>query len=138
MNAIETKPSMNGTVKIARRGIAKFEFVEGETFAVDVIAIYDEWYEIDWLFRDEKGVLPRDKYNEHGQNRLNFVQGVVNDAYATLDGRQPPMLTRAEAEAFIVEIGRLAGELRNFFSPKKDESSSLPESSEGTRINFSQ
>jgi hypothetical protein len=137
MNATETKPSMNGVVKISRRGRIKIEFDEADgPFEVDVIEVYDQWHEIDWQLRDEKGNLSHDKQNEWGENRRRFVQSIVNDGYKKLD-KNAPEISRAEAEAFIFEIITKAAELRSFFSPKKEETSSSLPSSE-TRINFSQ
>ena len=135
----QAKPSVNGSVKIMRRGRVKFQIGEGEPeITLDVIEIYDQWFEIDWALRDAEGVLPVAKANEHGQNRLNFVQALVNDAYARQHKDAPvPTLCRAEAEQFIMEVKRQAEELRNFFAPKKEPPSSVPENSE-ERVNFSQ
>ena len=130
-----TKPSVNGVIKLNRRGLAKFQFGDDEPiFEVDVIAVYDSWYEIEWQLRDADGVLPVAKWNEHGQNRLNFVQAVVNDAYGPT-GKGAPTLTRGEAESFIAAITEEAAKLRNFTKPKTEEKPSSPES---TEIRFSQ
>ncbi len=135
MQATEVKPSTNGVFKIARRGRIKIEF-EGSDgpFEIDVIEVYDQWVEMDWLLRDKEGELPMAKWNEHGQNRLNFVQAVVNDAYAKI-GKAPPTLTRHEAQAFIVHIQQEVATLRDFLSPKKEEtSSSLANTGQETRF----
>ncbi len=140
----KTTPSTNGVVKIARRGRAKFQFGDDDQpFEVDVLAVYDQWYVVNWQLRDidEKGdgVVPNDKQDEFGQNRLNFAQAVVNSAYESQQLGAAPVLCRAEAEAFIDEISKKAAELRNFTVSKKDTPSSQPDSTgESARINFSQ
>ena len=138
----EPHTSTNGVIRIAKRGLAKFQFGDEDStepvLTLDVISVYDQWAEMEWLLRDKDGVLPNDKINEHGQNRLDFVQGIVNDAYGKIAEKPPvPTITRAEAEAFIVEVSRKAKELRDFFVPKKDEPSSVPINTE-TEIRFSQ
>ena len=144
MNATEVKPSLNGVIKLSRRGLVKFQFEDDQpVFAVDVLAVYDAWHEVNWQLRilDEQGmgIVPNDKQDEFGQNRLNFVQATVNDAYARLEMPvAAPQLTRAEAEAFIEEITKKAAELRNFTYGKKDTPSLPQESTDNQRINFSQ
>ena len=139
MNAVDAKPSANGTIKLGRRGWAKIQLDDDSpVFNVDVIAVYDLWYEIDWALRDKEGVLPNDKQNEHGQNRLNFVQQIFAEAYAKIGhDSEVPQLSRADAENFIAKIREEAAKLRDFFSPKKDTPSSSPESTQ-TEIRFSQ
>lgn len=138
MSVVEAKPSTNGVVRIARKGIVKFAFgEEGDEFSVDVRVIYDAWTEIDWQLRNEKGELPTDKRVEHGQNRIRFVQAVVNDAYAANGLAAIPEVSGSEAIAFIDRVVEEVEKIHNFFSPKKDEPSSLPASPE-MRINFSQ
>jgi hypothetical protein len=137
----EPHTSTNGVVRINKRGLAKFQFGEDEgepVLTLDVIAIYDAWHSVIWELRDKDGVLPNDKQNDYGQNRLNFVQSIVNDAYKKADANAPvPTITRAEAEMFIAEITKKAEELRAFFYPPKETPSSLPGSS-ATEIRFSQ
>ena len=135
---------MSEVIRIARRGKVKIEFdAEDGPVEFDVVEVFDQWYEIDWTLRDKDGILPKDKVDEHGKNRQNFVQALLNDAYTaakTKTGkpeRGAPELTRAEAQAFILAIQEEAARLRDFFSPKKEETSSSPEST-GTQINFSQ
>lgn len=140
----EPHTSTNGIIRIPKRGRAKFQFGDDDAsepvIDVDVIEVYDAWSEIEWVLRDKEGVLPNDKINEHGQNRLNFVQAVVNDAYAKVASKPAvPTISRAEAEAFIVEVSRKAKELRDFFLLKKDDPSSAPASTAPeTEIRFSQ
>lgn len=137
MTVTEPHTSMNGVIKIQRRGIVKIEFDAADgPIGLDVIAVYDQWSEIDWQLRDKDGVLPNDKADEYGQNRLNFVQAVVNDGYAAI-GKAAPLLTRAEAFAFIEAIREEAKKLLNFTSPKKETPSS-PQENTDARINFSQ
>lgn len=137
-------PSVNGVIKIAKRSLMKFQFGEDEpAIVLDVIEISDMWHEINFALRvlqDEMWVLPSNKVNEFAINRLNFVQGVVNDAYASQHGdRLAPTLTRIEAEEFIRLVQEATDELRNFTSRKGDETSSAPENTEAGRgINFSQ
>ncbi len=139
----KTTPSANGVVKISRRGLAKFQFGDDDApFEVDVLAVYDQWYVVNWQLRviDEKGdgVVPTDKQDEYGQNRQTFAQAVVNSAYESQKLGAAPVLSRAEAEAFIDEISKKAAELRNFTFAKKDTPSSPQESTDQERINFSQ
>lgn len=125
----------NGVIRLPRKGRAKFEFDGSEgTIEVDVIDVHDAWYEVDWSFRDAEGKLPNDKVTEHGQAKLNFVQAVINDAYAAI-GKEPPQLSRGEAMMFLAAISKEAEALRNFFSPSTSKSSSSPDS---TEIVFSQ
>jgi len=144
MSVAEAKSSTNGVIRIARKGIVKFAFGEdGDEFPVDVRLVYDAWREVDWQLRNEKGELPSDKWVEHGQNRVAFVQNVVNNAYALLtskDGvdREIPQVSGAEAIAFIDFVYEEVEKVHNFFSPKKDEPSSSPASQPEVRINFSQ
>lgn len=136
-------PSANGVIKITRRGVAKFQFGDDDApFSIDILAVYDQWYVVNWQLRviDEKGdgVVPTDKQDEFGQNRLDFVQGLVNSAYESQGLGNAPVLCRAEAEAFIEEVGKQAMELRNFTFGKKEPPSSPQESTDQARINFSQ
>lgn len=142
MNDTLTKQSMNGVLKIGKRGRAKFQFDEAdEPFEVDIMAVYDQWCDIDMELRelneDKKWILPPKKMNEYGQLRLNFVQAVVNDAYTAMQ-KAVPTIDRAQAEGFIDLIVQEAARLRNFTLQKSDDHSSSPEPMEGTRINFSQ
>lgn len=141
MTDTQTKPSMNGVIRLnlPHRGRKKFSFSDDENdfFEVDVVAVYDAWYEVEWQLRDAEGRLPNDKWDEHGQNRLNFVQAVVNDAYARQQ-KEAPTLSRGEAEAFIMAIQKEASVLRNFFSPKSEERSSPPADSLESADRFSQ
>ncbi len=150
MQATETKPSTNGVVRLRRRGRVKFQFEDDDAtrFEIDVIEVYDQWHEIDWAHREQRNdadgkesgwFIPNAKWNEYCQDRLNFVQAIVNDAYAKLNPPQPaPVLCRAEAEEFIHQITEEANKLRDFTGPKnQDPSSSSPDKPE-MRINFSQ
>ena len=129
-------PSKNGVIKIGKKGRLKFQFDEAfEPFEVDAVAVFDAWFEVDWALREADGSLPNNKLNEHGQNRLAFVQGIINDAYAAMGVTSPPVISRGEAEAFIVEILKEVQALRDFFSPKKDEPGSSPGT---TEVRFSQ
>jgi len=126
-------------IKITRRSISEFQFGDDQPIVkLDVIEISDQWHEINFAMRvheNDMWVVPVNKINEHGQNRLNFVQGLVNDAYEML-GVQVPTLTRAEAEEFIKCVGEETDKLRNFIFAKSVKSSSVPESTE--EGNFSQ
>lgn len=140
----EPHTSTNGVVRINKRGLAKFQFGEDDAdppepvLTLDVIAIYDAWYPVEWALRDKEGVLTPDKQDEYGQSRLDFVQSVVNDAYKAASADAPvPQITRAEAEMFLAEIVKKTRELRDFFSPRSETPSSSPGSS-GAEIRFSQ
>jgi hypothetical protein len=144
LTATQAKPSLNGTVnKINRRGRAKFQFDDAdEPFEVDVLAVYDAWCDVDMILRERDEtentwVLPHNKSDEYGKNRLEFVQALVNDAYAKMN-LPIPNLDRAQAEGFIAAILEVAKTLRNFTSQKKETPSSPPENSGTERINFSQ
>lgn len=144
MSTLEaTKPSLNGVLRLRKRGRVKFQLDDNDpVFELDVIEVYDQWVEVDWQLRETvdgvEGLLPSSKQNEYGQNRLNFVQAIINDAYAAMEGaRTAPTLSRAEAEEFVELIREEAKKLRNFTEPKKESPSSSPENS-GERINFSQ
>ena len=131
----------NGVLKInlPKRGRVKFQFNDDDVpFEIDVIEVYDQWFEVDWKHRDKEGVLPKDKWNEHGKDRQEFVQAIVNDAYAKIPDAATPNLSRAEAEAFVTAIITEARKLRDFFLPKDEMTSSSPESSPAQRLNFSQ
>lgn len=139
----ETKnaPSMNGVLKVHKRGRAKFQFGDDEpVIELDVIEVYDQWVEVLWALRDAEGKLPNDKVNEYGKNRQDFVQAVVNTAYGLIAEKPPiPNVSRAEAEQFIKLVEEAAEELRNFTSPKKDAPSSAPASTApAEEIRFSQ
>lgn len=139
MSVAEAKQNLNGVIRIARKGIVKFAFGDdGDEFPVDVRIVYDAWREVDWQLRNEKGELPNDKWVEHGQNRIRFVQAIVNDAYAVIGVAEIPQVSGTEAVAFIDRVYEEVEKAHNFFSPKKDEPSSLPANQPEVRINFSQ
>ena len=134
--------SLNGVIKITRRSLYKFQFGDsGEIITLDIIEIADQWHEINFALRILEGdswILPPAKVNEFGVNRLNFVQSLVNDAYALQHPSvQAPSLSRIEAEEFIRQVQKGADELRNFTLPKKEETSSALESTD-RGVNFSQ
>lgn len=143
MSVVEAKQNLNGVIRISRKGVVKFAFgEEGDEFPVDVRVVYDAWREVDWQLRNDKGELPNDKWVEHGQNRIKFVQEIVNGAYQVLmmDGqpREVPEVSGSEAVAFIDRVYEEVEKAHNFFSPKKDEPSSSPGNQPEVRINFSQ
>lgn len=127
-----TTASMNGVIKIAKRSMRKFQFGDDQPVVeFDVIAVYDQWHQVNFALRvkqDDDWIVPADKVDEFGLNRLNFVQALLNDAYP--EGIVAPTLTRSEAEEFIKQVQNEAAELRNFIYPKSDETSSAPESTE--------
>lgn len=137
-------PSVNGVLKLTKRSIAEFQFGDGEPVVqLDVIAVTDQWHEVNFALRvleNDMWVLPADKVNEFGVNRLNFVQAIVNDAYSVQHPDAPkPVLSRIEAEEFIALVQKEAASLRNFSYLSAAETSSVPESTEEARgINFSQ
>ncbi len=117
-------------IKIAKRSVRQFQFGEDSEpiIEVDVIEVADQWHEINFQLRVAEGddwVVPPDKVNEFGVNRLNFVQAIVNAAYGD---KTAPTLTRFEAEEFIREVVKETVSLRNFSLPKTAETSSAPES----------
>lgn len=132
--------SANGVLKITKRSLRKFQFSEEETIIpLDVIEIADQWHEVNFALRTLEGdmwVLPASKVNEYAVNRLNFVQAIVNEAYAKLE-KQPPVLSRIEAEEFIQLINKEVEELRNFTSSKDVKTSFVPENTD-REVVFSQ
>lgn len=127
-------------LKVTKRSLRQFQFGDGEhVITLDVIEIADQWHEINFALRvleNDMWVLPPSKVNEFAVNRLNFVQGIVNDAYKELEA---PTLSRIEAEEFIRMVMEETEKLRNFTSRTKDEISSAPESTaEAPGVNFSQ
>lgn len=136
--------SLNGVIKIAKRSRRKFQFGDDEavTVTVDIIEVVDQWHEVNFALRVLEGdmwTLPTSKVNEFAVNRLNFVQAIVNDAYAAEHaGVTVPQLTRIEAEEFIRVVQLEAEQLRNFTLPKSAETSSAPESTADRGVNFSQ
>lgn len=145
IDALKVQPSANGVIRISRRGKAKFQFDDAhEPFEVDVIEVSDQWYEIDFSFRektaDDKWILPAGKWNEHGQAQVNFVQGTVAAAYEKIGKPGPTDLTRGEAEAFLQLIAAEVAKLRDFLLPKKETPSSPPASTvpPSTEERFSQ
>lgn len=131
---------MNGVIRIGRRSLRKFQFEDaGPVVEFDVIEVSDQWHEVNFALRVKEGddlVLPPEKFNEFKVNQLNFVQSLVNDAYEKL-GAQAPQLTRGEAEEFIRQVQEATVQLRNFTSPRTDETSSAPESMD-RGLDFSQ
>ena len=135
--------SMNGVMKITRRSVKQIQIREDKAISIDVIAVSDRWYEISSSHRvleGDKLIVQSAKFNEYAQARLDFVQGVISDAYTAQHvGVEVPILDRAEAEEFLKCVTEATDELRNFIFGTKDETSSLPTSTvEGREINFSQ
>lgn len=120
------------TRKITKRSVVQFQFGDDQPeFPLDVIEVVDRWYEVNFRLRVQEGdmwVLPTGKVNEFAVDRLNFVQELVNEAYAKL-GRPAPTISRIEAEEFIEAAREEAEKLRNFTSTKSVATSSAPESS---------
>lgn len=135
---------LDQVIKVTKRSIGKFQFGDSEPVIVlDVIEVADSWHDVNFALRelkDDMWVLPAGKTNEHAVNRMNLVQAYINDAYAKqCPDKQPPTISRAEAEEFIRLVQKEAEELRNFIYPKDVETSSVPESSAPpTGTNFSQ
>ena len=124
----------NGVLRISRKGRCKFAFGDDLPFEVDVVAVFDEWVQIDSSFRNEAGELPPDKVCAYGGSKLSFVQSIVNAAYQT-QGTNGPSLSHAEAAEFLAMVQTKIEELRPFFAPK---SAGLPSSREHTELRFSQ
>ncbi len=140
MDALAVKPSTNGTIKISRRGIVKFEFEDGRPFELDVVAVHDDYVALDWSFRDIENKIPKEKFQEWNRTTHDFWQACVNDAYAKASyDPGAPALSRGETDALHKLVVEEVKKLNDFFLPKKDEPSSLPTSTEaGTQIRFSQ
>jgi len=127
--------SMNGVLKVTRRSVAKFQFGDEEpAISLDVIEVSDMWHEINFSLRvleNDMWILPANKTNEFAVNRLNFVQSLVNDAYAVQHPEKPvPTLSRMEAEEFIRLVQKETESLRNFSSKTEGETSSVPENTD--------
>lgn len=113
-------------IKIPKRGVIEVEFEGAEKFSVDLVEAYDRWAELEWVYRDKEGVLPRDHINAHGKNKVEFVQSVI-DSHVS-DPTKRIVVSRAEAEFFIEEMRKEVEKLRDFFLPKTVENSSSPAS----------
>lgn len=130
-----TKPSTNGTLKFARRGIVKVQFGDdGHVFEVDIVRVYDEFNEMEWEFCDADGKIVGEKRNAWRTARHNFVQVLVNEGHQGKSA-SPPNLTRAESNDFIARMIEEVNSLRPFSKPNSGEKPSSPES---TDIRFSQ
>lgn len=124
-------------IKIVKKSLVEFQFGDSEPIiTLDVIEVSDMWHEINFSLRVLEGdmwTIPANKVNEFAINRLNFVQGIVTQAY----GDKPvPTLSRIEAEEFIKQVQKETENLRNFTSKDIVESSSVLENTE--QVNFSQ
>lgn len=120
------------TRKITKRSVVQFQFGDDQPeVGVDVIEVMDRWHEINFRLRVQEGdlwTLPAGKVNEFAVDRLNFVQGLLEEAYIKC-GKPAPTISRIEAEEFIDAAREEAEKLRNFSSTKSAATSSAPESS---------
>ena len=132
---------MSEILRIGRRGKVKFAFGEegepgSEAFFVDIVKVLDAWIDVDWQLRDAEGKLPADKNEEYGQNKHEFAQRIVTEAYAAQHaGKVPPELTRAEASEFLAYVSQEASKLRGFLPKPSETAQSSPKHME---LTFSQ
>ncbi len=126
----------NGVVRIARKGLVKFAFGDGPEFQIDVIAVYDEWWQADASMRTD-GKLPTDKQVAWNETRRAFVQNIAAQAARKSDPAcdWKPALSMAEVGEFMARLNDEVEKLRPFFAPTAGVPPSSPEN---TGLRFSQ
>lgn len=132
MEAIQTKPSTNGILRIGRKGKRTFAFgAEGTpdevVFEVDVVAVYNQWVVLRNQFTDENGQVLDTNLDACNRATWQFVQDLTKSP-AKPEGVAE--LTLAEVLEFIALIGEEKEKLAGFFVPRSSEKPSLPESTE--------
>jgi hypothetical protein len=113
-------------IKIERRGIRKFALGDGEPFAVDVVHVVNEWYDVDRTFRNEAGVVPPEKVKDYHAAVLKFVRDLAQDGAVNM----------AEAQGLMKRLTDEAEALQRFFGVITDGGPSSPPSS--TTVVYSQ
>ena len=131
----------NGDVlKIDVPGRKKVQIGNGPIIEIDVIGVYNAWFEIDRQFRDEQGELRKGCMPELTLAATNFVASL----YAP-EGKLDPKrlaevqeflttLSTAHVWAFLAGVTKLGNELLPFFSVA---SSAAPSSRANTELTFS-
>jgi hypothetical protein len=135
----------DGIIKVGRRGIRKFEFGDeagSVTIELDVIGVWDEWVEIDHSFRDEKGVILKDRLVERNTRCRTWVQGMIEAAGGVTNAEDASHvaqhLSLTDALTFMKLLCEEVEKLKVFFERSTGEKPSSGVSSGDARVTYEQ
>ncbi len=93
-------------IKVGKRGMRKFQYDEEPEVLLDIVHVSNQWAIIDEGYRDEKGQVPRARWNEYADAQVKFAE----DCLGVKD-----KMSKAEAMQFIQLMDKEAKKLNDFF-----------------------
>ena len=121
----------DGVIRITTAGMVRFAIGDGEPFEIDVIAVVNQWDAIDESFRDEKRLVPKEKWTEFYECQLNFVRELaLGEEWRDKVKADPKSdITLTGAFHFMKHLRLEGDKLRTFFAVDSPKEPSSPPSS---------